>query len=95
MPKRFTIGPLGEHDDHWLAVWAALTGRSKAALATSIVGIQVNQYKETIRELLEHSARLRGVTSDELFSAILVNPRYLEENSIVEEEEDDDLPSTQ
>ena len=45
MPKRFTIGPLGEHDDHWLAVWSALTGKSKAALATSVIGLRVKQNK--------------------------------------------------
>jgi hypothetical protein len=89
MPKRFTIGPLGEHDDHWLSVWAALTGKSKAALATSVVASRVKQYKQTIQELLEHSASLRGMTPDELFSAILANSRYLEENPIAEEQEED------
>ncbi|KAM3089879.1 hypothetical protein ACKFKG_31925 [Phormidesmis sp. 146-35] len=90
MPKRFTIGPLGEHDDHWLSVWAALTGKSKAALATAVVGVRVKQAKEKIQEMLEHSAKLRGVTPDELFSSILVNPRYLEDNPIAEEEENGD-----
>lgn len=84
MPKRFTIGPLGEHDDHWLSVWAALTGKSKAALATAVVGVRVKQNKDTIQELLTHSANLRGMTPEELFSAILANPRYLEENPIAE-----------
>lgn len=84
MPKRFTIGPLGEHDDHWLSVWAALTGKSKAALATAVVGVRVKQNKDTIQELLTHSATLRGMTPEELFSAILANPRFLEENPIAE-----------
>lgn len=86
MPKRFTIGPLGEYDDHWLSVWAALAGKSKAALATSLVAGRVRQYKQTIQELLEHSASLRGMTSDELFSAVLANSRYLEENPIAEDD---------
>jgi hypothetical protein len=85
MPKRFTIGPLGEHDDHWLSVWAALTGKSKASLATSLVGTRVKQNKQTIQELLEHSAKLRGMTPEELFNAVLANPRYLEDNPIAEE----------
>jgi hypothetical protein len=94
MPKRFTIGPLGEHDDHWLSVWAALTGKSKAALATSVIGVRVKQYKPTIQELLGHSAHLRGMTPDELFSALLESPRFLEENPIAEvEDEDNDSKS--
>ena len=93
MPKRFTIGPLGEHDDHWLAVWSALTGKSKAALATSVIGLRVKQNKETVRELLEYSAKLRGMSADELFDALLANPRFLEDNPIPEEYEDDESAS--
>lgn len=93
MPKRFTIGPLGEHDDHWLSVWAALTGKSKAALATSVVAARVKQYKQTIQEMLEHSASLRGMTSAQLFNAVLANPNYLEENPIAEAAEDDHASS--
>jgi hypothetical protein len=94
MPKRFTIGPLGEHDDHWLSVWAALTGKSKAALATAVVGVRVKQHKDVIKELLEHSAKLRGMSADELFSAILANPRYLEDNPIAEGNGEDDWLSS-
>ena len=94
MPKRFTIGPLGEHDDHWLAVWSALTGKSKAALATSVIGLRVKQNKETVQELLEYSARLRGISAEELFEAILSNPRFLEDNPIPEEYDDDEGSST-
>ncbi|MCG8368224.1 MAG: hypothetical protein MJA27_33445 [Pseudanabaenales cyanobacterium] len=93
MPKRFTIGPLGEHDDHWLAVWSALTGKSKAALATSVIGLRVKQNKDTIQELLEYSAKLRGISADQLFDAILSNPRYLEENPIPEDYDDDESSS--
>ncbi|PSB64496.1 hypothetical protein C7B61_12155 [filamentous cyanobacterium CCP1] len=90
MPKRFTIGPLGEHDDHWLSVWSALAGKSKAALATSVVAGRVKQHKQMIQELLEHSAKLRGMTADELFNAILTNSRYLEENPIAEDEQEEE-----
>ena len=86
MPKRFTIGPLGEHDDHWLTAWAALTGKSKAALATAVIGVRVKQHKDTIQQMLEHSAKLRGMTPDELLNALVANPRYLEETPIAEEE---------
>ena len=89
----FTIGPLGEHDDHWLAVWSALTGKSKAALATSVIGLRVKQNKDTIQELLEYSAKLRGISADDLFDAILANPRYLEDNPVPEEYDDDDSAS--
>ncbi|NJO43281.1 MAG: hypothetical protein HC769_23720 [Cyanobacteria bacterium CRU_2_1] len=95
MPKRFTIGPLGEHDDHWLSVWAALTGKSKASLATAVVGIRVKQNKATIQELLEYSAKLRGMSPDDLFNAILANPRFLEENPIAEEDGDEEYSSNQ
>ncbi|WAL60869.1 hypothetical protein [Thermocoleostomius sinensis] len=94
MPKRFTIGPLGEHDDHWLTVWAALIGKSKAALATSIVGLRVKQNKESILELLEYSAKHRGMTADELFNALLTNPRFLEDNPIAESDEEDEFSSS-
>ena len=94
MPKRFTIGPLGEHDDHWLAVWSALTGKSKAALATSVIGLRVKQNKETVRELLDYSAKLRGMSSDDLFEAILSNPRFLEENPVPEEYDDEEGSSS-
>ncbi|NJP09967.1 MAG: hypothetical protein HC866_11190 [Leptolyngbyaceae cyanobacterium RU_5_1] len=90
MPKRLTIGPLGEHDDHWLTLWAALTGKSKASLATAVVGVRVKQHKATIQELLEHSAKLRGMTSEDLFNALIANPRYLEENPIADGNGHDD-----
>ncbi|MEO0867328.1 MAG: hypothetical protein AAFY17_02545 [Cyanobacteria bacterium J06642_11] len=89
MPKRFTIGPLGEHDDQWLQVWALLTGKSKAALATSIIGLRVKQNKTTIDELLNHSAAMRGMEPDELFRALLANPKYLEENPVDEASDED------
>jgi hypothetical protein len=87
MPKRFAIGPLGEHDDHWLTVWAALTGKSKANLATTLIGLRVREKKTVIQEMLEHCASLRGMTQTELFTAILANPQYLEQQPILEDSE--------
>jgi hypothetical protein len=80
MPKRFTIGPLGEHDDHWLTVWAALIGKSKTNLAAALIGLRVREKKEMLQDMLEYSARLRGMTPESLFNALLSNPNYLEQN---------------
>lgn len=87
MPKRFAIGPLGEHDDHWLTVWAALTGKSKSYLATTLIGLRVREKKEVIQEMLDHCATLRGISQGDLFTALLTNPQYLEQQPIVEDSE--------
>ncbi|WAL60868.1 hypothetical protein [Thermocoleostomius sinensis] len=80
MPKRFTIGPLGEHDDHWLTVWAALIGKNKTNLATALIGLRVREKKEMLQDMLEYSAQLRGMTPESLFNALLSNPHYLEQH---------------
>jgi hypothetical protein len=90
MTKKFMIGPLGEHDDHWLTIWAALTGKSKAYLATALIGLRVREKKTTIQEMLEHCATLRGMSSTALFTAILTNPKYLEQHPIFEENQPND-----
>jgi hypothetical protein len=87
MPKRFTVGPLGEHDDHWLTIWAALTGKNKTHLATALIGLRVRERKEMLRDMLAHSAILRGMTPEALFTAILNEPQYLQQNPILEGQE--------
>lgn len=79
MAKKLTIGPLGEHNENWLIVWAALLTKSKAILAKEVVGLQVRRHKVTIQELLEEAAQFRGMNPEDLFSALLTNPRYLED----------------
>ena len=80
MPKQLTIDPLGEYTENWLTVWAALLTKSKAFLAKEVVGLQVRSHKATIQALLVESAKFRGMNPDQLFSAILANPQYLEES---------------
>ncbi|MCG8365130.1 MAG: hypothetical protein MJA27_17600 [Pseudanabaenales cyanobacterium] len=84
MPKQLTIGPLGEPNENWLTVWAALLTKSKAILAREVLGLQVRRHKVTIQELLEEAARSRGMHPDDLFSTILTNPQYLAEDEVHE-----------
>ncbi len=92
MPKRFQVGPLGEHDDEWLTAWAALTGRSKSDQATMVLAFRIRDRKQSIQELLEHSAKRRGMEPDELFDLLIRNPKWLKENPIDGEEDDDSTP---
>ena len=80
MSKQLTIEPLGEHDENWLAVWAALLAKRKAFLAKEVLGLQVRKHKLSIQSLLEEAATFRRMNPDELFSLILANPRHLEES---------------
>jgi hypothetical protein len=70
MPKRFTIGPLGFHDDQWLNAWSWLTGRTKASQATLLLSFRVRERKSLIEEMLGFTADKLGITPDELFDAI-------------------------
>jgi len=70
MPKRFTIGPLGFHDDQWLNAWAWLTGRTKATQATQLIGFRIRERKSAIQDMLTFTAEKLGVTPDDLFTAI-------------------------
>lgn len=71
MPKRFPVGPLGEHDNDWLTVWAWLNNRSKSAQAAAIISFRIRERKAEIAEMLEYVAKKRGVTADELFKSVL------------------------
>ncbi|QSJ17176.1 hypothetical protein JYQ62_37000 [Nostoc sp. UHCC 0702] len=71
MPKRFPIGPLGEHDDDWLTIWAWLNNRSKSVQAALLIGFGIAEKKPEIERMLEYMAKKRGVTPDELFKSIL------------------------
>ncbi|MGV0024868.1 hypothetical protein [Phormidesmis priestleyi] len=71
MAKRFPVGPLSEHDDDWLTVWAWLANRSKSAQAGSLVSIGINEKKTEIERILEYVAKKRGMSPDELFEKIL------------------------
>ena len=84
MPKQMTIGPLEDHNEKWLTVWAALLTKRKAFLAKELVGLQVRKHKITIQELLEEAAQFRGMNPEELFSTLLANPRYLEGDHVHE-----------
>jgi len=70
MPKRFTIGPLGFHDDQWLNAWSWLTGRTKATQSTQLLGFRIRERKSIIQDLLNFTAEKLGVTPDELFDRI-------------------------
>jgi hypothetical protein len=70
MPKRFTIGPLGFHDDQWLTAWAWLTGRTKATQASQLLSFRVRERKGIIQDMLDFTAGKLGVTPDELFDRI-------------------------
>jgi hypothetical protein len=71
MAKRFSVGPLNEHDDDWLTVWAWLNDCSKSAQASSLIGIGINQRKTEIERILEYIAKKREMSPDELFEKIL------------------------
>ncbi len=71
MPKRFTIGPLGEHDDDWLTVWSWLNGRTKATQATMVLAYRVRDRKSQIQEMLDYVAKKRGISPNELMKQIL------------------------
>ena len=90
MPKKLTIGPLGEYTENWLTVWAALLTKNKAILAKEVVGLQVRRHKATIEELLEEAAKFRGMNPNHLFIAILANPQFLEESHINKDDHEDE-----
>lgn len=71
MPKRFPIGPLGEHDDDWLRILAWLNNTSKSVQAASLISIQIKEKKPEIQEMLDYIAKKRGIPSDELIESIL------------------------
>jgi hypothetical protein len=71
MAKRFPVGPLGEHDNDWLTVWAWLNNRSKSAQVAALIGFRIRERKSDIQEMLEYVAKKRGVTPEQLFKSIL------------------------
>ncbi len=71
MPKRFWCGPLGQHDDDWLTVWAWLTSRSKSAQASSLLGARIRAMKPEIQDMLRYTAERLGYTPEELMKRIL------------------------
>ena len=87
-PKRFWAGPLGEHDDDWLAIWAWLVNRSKAAQATSILAFRIRTEKPKIKELLEYSAQKRGLSPDELMQLIIAGQKVPDP---IDQDESDEL----
>jgi len=71
MPKRFPVGPLGEHDNNWLTVWAWLNNRSKSAQVAALISFRIRERKSDIQEMLEYVAKKRGITPKQLFKSIL------------------------
>jgi hypothetical protein len=71
MPKRFPIGPLSEHDDDWLTVWAWLNTRSKSAQVADLISYGIRERKAEIDDALAYIAKKRGITPEDLFQRIL------------------------
>ncbi|WP_377962898.1 hypothetical protein [Almyronema epifaneia] len=71
MAKRFWAGPLGQHDDDWLTVWAWLNNRSKSAQASSVLSYRIRTQRKQIEEMLEYTAQRLGIEPDELRLKIL------------------------
>ncbi|MBW4657662.1 MAG: hypothetical protein KME15_03235 [Drouetiella hepatica Uher 2000/2452] len=71
MPKRFPIGPLSEHDDDWLTVWAWLNTRSKSAQVADLISYGIRERKAEIDDALAYVAKKRGITPEDLFQRIL------------------------
>lgn len=87
--ERFPIAPLGEYYKDLLLIDSWINDRSMAMQANSLLCSKLQEREDRIQRRVEYLARKRGMSTDELWKAILKGEATRIDSSEISDDFDD------